>query len=102
MAIPATRIAPSTAMRAHDACARRGGAVTKRLDGFRGPVALGEPVEVAQRPYLAAVAANRVGHLPLVAEQPIQLARVQPDAGDLALQLIGDVGVLRDECDIGW
>src|SRR2546423_5351500 len=90
--MPAARIAASMPMRA---------AVAKRSDRFRGPVALGESVDVAKRPNLAAVAADRVGHLPPAAKQAIDLARVQPDAGDLALELIRDVRVLRFERDVG-
>src|SRR5438132_1752904 len=97
MATPATRMT----MWAGVVSDRRAGIVRRRSDGVRRPVALGEPVDVAKRAHLGGVGADRFRHLLRATEQPIDLAPIEPDPGDPAFQLIGHVGVLRDEGDIG-
>ena len=47
-----------------------------------------------------AVGADRLGHLALAVEQALDLALVQADAHDLALELVGDVGVLGPDADV--
>jgi hypothetical protein len=42
----------------------------------------------------------RGGHRPGVVEQALDLALVQADAGDLALELVADLGVGRVDADV--
>ena len=44
--------------------------------------------------------ADLAGHLLVAGEQPVDLARVDVDAGDLPLELVADVGVLGLEADV--
>src|SRR3954453_9983884 len=99
--IAATMPATTNAMRAGvHSHARSGSGVICRSDPLGDPVALGEPVDPAERADLSPERANGVGHLSCPAEQPIELALVEPDAGDLALELVGDVRIFRGERDI--
>src|SRR6478672_3030733 len=56
----------------------------------------GDPAELAGR---AGVRADPVGHRFRAAEQAVDLALVQGDAADLALDLVGDVGISGAEED---
>src|SRR6476659_5962444 len=69
---------------------------------IRRPVPFGRPVDVTDTRDRPAVPADRVGHLALAVEQPLELALVQADAHDLALELVGDVGVAREDANVGW
>src|SRR4051812_9792368 len=80
--------------------ARGDSGVIGASDPLGDPVALGEPVDPAERSDLPPERPNGVGHLARPAEQPIELALVQSDAGDLALELVGHVGVVRGQRDI--
>src|SRR5919197_5612235 len=76
-------------------------ALTSGSDPFGCPVALGEAVDLAEGADLASPRPDRIGHSLLPAEQAVELALVDPDAGDLALELVGHVGILRRQCNIG-
>src|SRR6476659_3435976 len=68
---------------------------------IRRPVPFGGPVDVTDARDRPAVPADRVGHLALAVEQPLELALVQADAHDLALELVRDVGVAGDDAHVG-
>src|SRR5512147_409687 len=54
------------------------------------PVALGRSIHATQLGHRPAVRPGRVGHGAGVVEEPLDLALVQVDAHDLALELVGD------------
>src|SRR4051794_8828109 len=79
---------------------RLGGASTDiGSDPAGRPVPLGVPVHVTELCHRDAVRPHGVGHLAVAVEQPLDLALVQADAHDLLLELVGDVGELRDDPD---
>src|SRR4051794_2714350 len=57
------------------------------------PVPLGVAADADELARRRRVRADAVGHRLGAAEQPVDLALVQRDAADLALDLVGDVGV---------
>src|SRR6478735_10136339 len=70
-------------------------------DAVRGPVPFGGPVDAAGSRDLHAVLAHGVGHREGAVEQPLDLALVEVDAHDLALDLVGDVGELGGDAHVG-
>src|SRR3954451_8854819 len=69
-------------------------------DAARDPVPLGGSSHATDLGHRPAVGTNRVGHLAPTVEQSFQLALVQADAHDLALELVGHVGELGDDADV--
>src|SRR4029079_10288557 len=99
IAMPATK----TAMRATTKRPEQRSVVASWLSGsgaVRRPVPFGGPVDITDARDRPAILADRVGHLALAVEQPLELALVQADAHDLALELVGDVGVARDDAHV--
>src|SRR5687768_13548299 len=72
------------------------------LDAARPPVALGRAADVADDAERGAIRPDRVGHRARVVEEPFHLALVDPDAGDLALDLIADIGERRKDAHVRW
>ena len=60
-----------------------------------------EPATTPSSRHRSAVRADRVGHRQRAVEESLHLALVQVDADDLPLDLVGDVGELWDDADVG-
>src|SRR3954470_15431551 len=98
MTAPRTTAAPSQSRSRRPS---RGRAGVTASDAAGHPVALRGAVDVAQLGQHPSVAPHGVGHLLGAVEQPFDLALVDPDPGDLALELVGHVGIGREDADIG-
>src|SRR5262245_31337237 len=69
-------------------------------DAVGRPVPLGGAIDGAELRDGSSVLANGLGHGLRPVEQPVDLALVQVDAHDLALELVGDVGVLGRDAHV--
>src|SRR4051794_26341204 len=69
-------------------------------DAARDPVTLGGSSDATDLGHRPAVGTNGVGHLSRAVEQSLELALVQADAHDLALELVCHVGELGDDADV--
>src|SRR5690242_18858908 len=96
IAIPATRAARMISV------LERAQPPDDRSDAAGPPVPFGLPVDIAERTERRSVGPHRITHLAVAVEQPLDLAFVDRDAGDLAFDLIRDVGERGIDADVGW
>src|SRR5262245_9663739 len=98
ISIPANSTITSVAIHGHD---QRSVAAAwlDCSDAAGGPVPLGGASHPAELGQCSPVGPDGVGHMLVPVEKPLELALVQADAHDLALELVGDVGVLGDHAD---
>src|SRR6476646_1456691 len=81
---------------------RAGASIGIGSDPAGDPVPLGRAIDLADPGDRAGMRPDRVSHLDRTVEQPLDLALVQGDAADLALELVGDVRVLGEDAHVAW
>src|SRR6478735_1473428 len=103
MRTPATRAAMATTIAA---TGRAGESAMSRRsltsDAAGDPVPFRGSVDLAVLGDRPAVRSHGIGHGARAVEEPLDLAGVQVDAHDLALELVGDVREGRRHRDTGW
>ena len=87
--------------RIHLRCARAGLQPADGVsDAARPPIPLGGSRDIAEDAQRRAMRAHGVAHLTGPIEQALDLALVDRDAGDLLLDLVGDVGECREQAHV--
>src|SRR6478672_8356077 len=69
-------------------------------DAASHPVAFRGAIDFAEAGHRLAVGPRRFGHVLAVLKEPVDLAGIEPDPGDLSFELVADVGVLGDQAHV--